>query len=100
MRKATLRDRAEYALSRAMEAVVTHLPHRAALRLGSALGAFAGSPLGIRRETVESNLRRAFPEADDAWIERVTRECYRHLGREAIEMVRLSRMSREEIVAA
>jgi KDO2-lipid IV(A) lauroyltransferase len=99
VRRATLRDRAEYALSRTLEAVVAHLPHRAALRLGSAMGSLAGSPLGIRRDTVESNLRRAFPDADPAWIEGVIRESYRHLGREAIEMVRLSRMTPEEIVA-
>ncbi|MBW3628618.1 MAG: lysophospholipid acyltransferase family protein [Gemmatimonadetes bacterium] len=98
MRKPTFRDRAEYAVSRALEMVVARLPSRVARGLGTAIGTLAGSALGIRRETVEANLRRAFPGAAPEWIEEVTRQTYRHLGREAFEMVRLSRMSRQQII--
>jgi KDO2-lipid IV(A) lauroyltransferase len=99
VRKATFRDRAEYAVTRALEGAIIHLPDRAARAVGSALGALARGPVGIRREVVQSNLRRAFPEATPAWIDDVVRRTYEHLGRETIQMIRLSRMSREEIVA-
>jgi KDO2-lipid IV(A) lauroyltransferase len=93
-----LKDRIEHGLLRAVEAGVARLPHGAAVRLGEGLGALARWPLGIRRGTVEDNLRRAFPDEDRAWRETVIRSSYRHLGREAIEMIRLSYLSREEIV--
>jgi KDO2-lipid IV(A) lauroyltransferase len=99
VRKPTLRDRAEYAVTRTLEGAIAHLPDRAAHAVGSALGALARGPVGIRRETVEANLRRAFPGADPAWIAETVRQTYRHLGRETIQMIRLSRMTRAEIVA-
>jgi Kdo2-lipid IVA lauroyltransferase/acyltransferase len=48
---------------------------------------------------VLENLRRAFPEATEEWIERVVEESYRHLGRESVAMIRLSGLSREEVIA-
>ncbi|HUE95956.1 MAG TPA: hypothetical protein VMN39_04825, partial [Longimicrobiaceae bacterium] len=48
------------------------------------------SPLRIRRRVVEANLALAFPDAADAWRAYVARESYRHLGREAVSMFRLS----------
>lgn len=98
MREPTLRDRVEYGLTRMLEAAIGRLPDRAATGLGAVLGSLARYPFGIRRDTVASNLRRAFPQADQGWVDRVTREAYRHLGREAIEMIRLSYMTREEII--
>lgn len=99
MSSPTLQDRVEFALARALRAGVGALPDRLAPHAGSALGALVRSPLGIRRRTVEENLRRAFPDADPAWIEARVRETYRHLGREVVSMVRLSRLSHEEVVA-
>lgn len=100
MAKPRLRDRMEFLLSKGLEASISRLPEAAARGLGAALGAMARRPLGIRRHTVDQNLRRAFPDADEAWIASVTRDTYRHLGREAIEMIRLSHMTREEVIAA
>jgi Kdo2-lipid IVA lauroyltransferase/acyltransferase len=93
-----LQSRAEYALLRVIEAGVSVLPDRAASRLGEGLGALVRAPFRIRRATVVENLRRAFPDADDAWVERIVRETYRHLGRESVAMVRLSALRREEVV--
>lgn len=98
MGQPTLQDRVEYGLTRILEGGVSLLPDRAALAVGAAIGDLVRFPLGIRRSTVEANLRRAFPGADEVWLERVRRETYRHLGREAVEMIRLSQMSPEEIV--
>ena len=94
----TWKDRVEYGLTRVLESGVSKLSDRRAARLGEAIGAVVRSPLGIRRGTVASNLRRAFPEADAEWIEQTTRATYRHLGREVVEMIRLSRLSREQII--
>lgn len=98
MGRHTLQDRIEYALTRSLEAGVSRLPDRAAVRLGEAIGTMVRFPLGIRRGVVDANLRRAFPDADEAWLERVRRETYRHLGREAVEMIRMSRLGRERIL--
>jgi Kdo2-lipid IVA lauroyltransferase/acyltransferase len=87
-----LRHRAEYALARTIEGAFGWLSPRMADRLGTALGDVARSPAGVRRSVVEENLRRAFPEADSAWIEEIARASYRHLGREAVAMLRLSRL--------
>lgn len=89
----------EYVLARGLEGAIGRLPARTADPLGQALGGFVRRPLGIRRNTVVENLRRAFPDASDDWIEETAQASYAHLGREVVAMVRLSRMSREEIVA-
>ncbi|MEX2572628.1 MAG: lysophospholipid acyltransferase family protein [Gemmatimonadota bacterium] len=90
MTRPTLQHRLEYGLARAMESAVGRLTPAAAARIGGIAGRLAGSPLGIRREIVRENLRRAFPEADEHWIARITREAYAHLGREAAAMIRLA----------
>lgn len=99
MRRPTLQDRVEYSLARALEGAITHLPAGASDPVGSAIGGLVRRPFGIRRRVVEENLRRAFPEADGAWIEETTRRAYAHLGREVFAMVRLSRLSPAEVIA-
>ncbi len=96
-RKPTLSHRAEYFLMRAVETALSGVTANTAGRVGSALGALVRTPLGIRRDVVESNLRLAFPEADDAWIERTSKAAYRHLGREAAAMLRLSKLDPEQV---
>ena len=46
---------------------------------------------------MHENLARAFPEQTEAWRQRIARESYRHLGREALAMVALGRRSADEI---
>lgn len=53
--------------------------------------------LRIRRDVVDQNLLRAFPEKDVAWRERVARESYRHLGREGLAIAALGSRSAAEI---
>jgi KDO2-lipid IV(A) lauroyltransferase len=68
-------------------------------RLGGALGRLAYRPLGIRRALVESQLRAAFPERSDDWILAMAAGSYAHLGREGLAMLRLSKLSPEEVRA-
>ncbi|CAN5636809.1 lipid A biosynthesis lauroyl acyltransferase [soil metagenome] len=93
-----VQSRVEYAMTRALEAGVTVLPAGAAQRVGEAIGALIRSPLRIRRSTVEDNLRRAFPDASEQWMDQIVAETYRHLGREAVAMVRLSSLTREQVI--
>ncbi len=93
-----IQSRIEYALTRALEAGVSVLSESGARRVGAGIGALVRAPFGIRRSTVEENLRRAFPDADREWLEGVTEEAYRHLGREAVAMIRLSGLSREVVL--
>lgn len=95
----TIQDRVEYALTRLLEAGVNVLPDRVAPRFGAAVGRLVQAPLEIRRKVVRANLRRAFPDAGHQWWRETEDAVYRHLGREAVEMIRLSHQSPEQIVA-
>jgi len=84
------RHRVEYAAFRVVRALVTLLPERLARALGSALGWFAGTLLGIRRGVVRRNLELAFPELSQVERRRIARASWRHLGREAVATFRLA----------
>lgn len=92
-----VRYRAELAAFRAIEVVAGVLPARARDVAGSALGAVVGDVARVRRDLVHENLARAFPEQSEAWRDRVARESYRHLGREALAMASLGARSAAEV---
>jgi KDO2-lipid IV(A) lauroyltransferase len=87
----------EYALARTLERAVSTLPEGAADAFGRRLGT-AVHRLGIRRATVEQNLRLAFPERTEAWRQDVCRRAYQHLGREAAAMLRLATLDKQAVV--
>lgn len=86
----TLAHRVQYLLFRGAGGLVRLAGERAGDAVGAALARLGYAPLGIRRKVVESQLRQAFPERDDAWIRRTAQGCYAHLGREAMTMLRLA----------
>ncbi len=96
---ATWQHRLEYAAARTLQAAVVALPERIAERVGGAAGSAAFAPLGLRREVAENNLRRAFPDATEAWIGETARAAFVHLGREGAAILRLAEMGPAEIVA-
>lgn len=83
------RHRIEYGAARAAFRLFGVLPRPVSLSVGRALGRFAYSPFRVRREVVESQIADSFPDRDSDWVRRTARECYRHFGREAAEIVRL-----------
>ena len=87
----------EYALARTLERAVSTLPEGAADAFGRRLGT-AVHRLGIRRATVEQNLRLAFPERTEAWRQDVCRRAYQHLGREAAAMLRLATLDKQAVI--
>lgn len=90
-------QRAEFALARSLEKAVSILPERAADRFGATIGRRIHD-LGIRRETVDENLRIAFPDATTDWIEKTRLAAYEHLGREAAAMLRLSKLDESAVI--
>lgn len=97
LKKPSLQHRAEYAVARSIEWALSHVGRRTAERIGEKLGEFILSPLGIRKDVTEQNLRRAFPEASEEWIRGALRGTYRHLGREIVAMIRLSTLDRDAV---
>jgi Kdo2-lipid IVA lauroyltransferase/acyltransferase len=93
-----LRHRLEYAAFRSILAGSGMLSDARAASAGAAFGRL-GYALGIRGVVAEANLRIAFPDADAAWIDRIARASYEHLGRETMMMLRLATMSREALIA-
>ena len=87
----------EYALARSLEKAVSRLPEGAADSFGASIGRRIHS-LGIRRDTVDENLRIAFPDASIDWIDEIRLKAYEHLGREAAAMLRLSKLDEKAVV--
>lgn len=88
---------AEYGLARTLEKTVSAMPERAADMFGKSSGRVVYR-LGIRRNVVDENLRLAYPEKNDSWIAGVTRAAYEHLGREAVAMMRLSKLDAPAVI--
>ena len=84
-----MRHRIEYAAARAAFRILGSLPRDRALGLGAGLGQLAFSPFRVRLDVVEAQIAAAFPDRGEDWVHRTARECYRHFGREAAEIVRL-----------
>jgi len=87
MRRAS--DLPVYLAMRAALAAVRRLPRPAALTAGASLGALARAA-GLRRGVTDGNLATAFPELAPAERDRIARAMYRHLGRMAVDSLRLS----------
>lgn len=94
----SLRHRLEHGAVRLLGILAAGLPGPLAYGMGALLGSLVGSVLRIRREVVDRNLARAFPERARKWRNRVARGSYRHLGREAVAILRLARTEPEELV--
>ena len=73
------------------------MPEKAADSFGKRVGRLLHRA-GIRRDTVESNLRLAFPEKDEKWIRGTMLKAYEHLGREVAAMMRLSKLDPAGVV--
>ena len=95
-----IRHRLEYGLVRTARAIDRLLGPRRSAAVASALGRFVYRRLRIRADVVEDQLRHAFPDRDDAWIRRVAEGAYEHLAREAMMLIRLSRLGREAVLEA
>jgi KDO2-lipid IV(A) lauroyltransferase len=84
-----LRNALETAAAGAFAALLRLLPRRAALGFGAGAALLVHDLLRIRVRHARGELRRAFPEAEDAWVRRTVRGVYRHFGMLAAELARI-----------
>lgn len=78
--------------------LIARLPRRVGLRLFSILGLLAFSLYRKERERAVSNLSLAFPEIDPMIIRALARGSFKSLGRNAFDAIRLTFISREEVL--
>lgn len=98
--RATVAHHLEYWTLRIVAAVMRPLGWRAASRTGAFIGGLVWWPLRIRADRVVRAIRAAFPEFTEARVREVARASYRGLGAMALETIILSRLGRDELIAA
>ena len=68
-----------------------------AIAFGRMLGSFVFHVVRVRRGIVLSNLAHAFPEKSERERRRIAKGCYRQLGRLAVEVLLMPRLSADEL---
>src|SRR6266498_5231557 len=97
-RKNPLLQRLEYVAYRLVATPARKASDAALLRWGARIGSFTRLFARRRTRIAVENFRTSFPErADEA--ETVIRECWRHMGREALATIKKQELSPEEIAA-
>ncbi|MEP7382542.1 MAG: lysophospholipid acyltransferase family protein [Gemmatimonadota bacterium] len=87
----TLAHRLQFALLRAVVAVLSVLPLETARRVGESIGRFGYWPLRLRRRVVERQIAAAFPGLDHGAVRALAKRSYANLGRIGIETALLAR---------
>jgi KDO2-lipid IV(A) lauroyltransferase len=92
------------AMLRATAWLVQHLPRSLALHLGERCGALAARLLTVSSRRAQRNLRKALRKMGMrrkrfAYAYRLSRECFRCVGRSLVETLRLPAMAPEEILS-
>lgn len=85
-------DRVQYAVLRALTALLALLPLRVAVDFAGWIGTLFYWPLGVRRTVAEKQIAAAFPEFSSREVQRVAKGSFRHLGRVAAESALFSRL--------
>ena len=96
-RKNRLLQRLEYLAYRLVAARARDASDEALRRWGDRLGSFTRVFAPRRHRIAVENFRACFPERTDA--EAVIRECWRHMGREALTTIKMQELSPEELKA-
>jgi KDO2-lipid IV(A) lauroyltransferase len=88
----------EALLASVVSAVVRRLPRRAALALGRGFGRLWGGLDRRHLRIAADNLRRAFPEWDEARVESVARGVYAHFGAMLMDLLWMERRPTDELL--
>lgn len=88
----------EYALLRIVGTLVRPFSLARASNVGAAVGGLAWRPLKIRADRVERAVRACFPEFSPERVRQVARASYRALGRIAMEIIWLSRATKQDLL--
>src|SRR5437588_3830252 len=98
-RKSRAKQRAEYALYRAVASFARRLSKKGVLRWGDRLGNLARRILRSRDRLAMRNLRETFPDRSARELRATLDDCWRHFGREALTYIRMQDMTAAEIAA-
>lgn len=96
MRRRT--DLLAYVAMRAAIGAMRPLPRGLALDVGTAMGRFARSPLGLRRAVADANIARAFPDLPQAARDAISRGVFGHFGRMMVESLRVAATGGREVL--
>ena len=96
MRRRT--DLLAYLAMRAAIGAMRPLPRGLALDLGTAMGRFARSPLGLRRAVADANIARAFPDIPPTARDAICRGVFGHFGRMMVESLRVAATGGREVL--
>lgn len=97
--RSQFRNRAEFAIYRAVRGLAGSLGPVALSRLGEVLGGAFLAASSRRREILRFNLGLAYPEWSDAERRRLASDVARHFGRVALDTLRLQRISLDSFLA-
>jgi KDO2-lipid IV(A) lauroyltransferase len=88
----------EYALVRAMAALLSLLPMPAVRACGGALGRAVYAVDGFHRRIAIENLSHAFPSKSEPELRALAREMFAHFGRLLLELIKFGGLSREKML--
>jgi KDO2-lipid IV(A) lauroyltransferase len=91
-------DLLAYVAMRAAIGAMRPLPRGLALDVGTAMGRFARSPLGLRRAVADANIARAFPDLPQAARDAISRGVFGHFGRMMVESLRVAATGGREVL--
>jgi Kdo2-lipid IVA lauroyltransferase/acyltransferase len=90
--------RVEYYALRGVIGALHTLPWDVACAIGERLGTLGYKPFGIRKQVVEQQIAAAFPERSQVEVDDLSRRCFAHLGRSAIETALLPSLGAERVI--
>ena len=99
MNKEDLQNLVEAAPFFTMAVITRALPRLWALKFGRTLGLYSRFFLRNRVATTTDNLRRAYPDKDQQWVDQQVKQVFAHLGISAVEMLRLDTLSSPEQIS-
>ena len=68
------------------------LPHRTAQKLAASIGGAFHDIVGIRKKVARQQLRDAFPDKSEKWINQVPRKVYQNMAMVAAELARVPKL--------
>ncbi len=83
----------EYIVVIILMPLLTIIPYRIRLKIGSVLGIIIYYLYRRRRIIALNNISHAFPDKDKKWQRRICKSSFRHLGKNAMEYVQLPKLN-------
>ena len=84
-----LKDKFTYRLLHVISRWMRQLPKLKRLQLANKLGAFAYNRIPVRKKQAFNNIKKAFPNETDAWIDNVLKGTYRLVSSNILEFLAL-----------